>query len=252
MRVFDFVGLTEAVGELRNELEHQRQDSLSGLPAQKSRLEIPDSEDEDDAMLFGGTEVLSPKESANDREPSHRSSDRQWLLIIDNIAHIMSPLLKNNYVQGHVLLTTFFRSLAKLSQDHDICTILNNNVVAKRAGPNISRTMPISSEPQPQLGTQSVPEQYHFQDHPSIFASTTFRPALGKTFASFIDLHLLLSVLPRTKQDARILYGAQSNHAFQKVKFAHVLEVMTDRWDSRMGRWAAFYVDDNMNLKGMP
>ena len=94
-------------------------------------------------------------------------------------------------------------------------------------------------------------EQYNFQDHPSIFASTAILPALGKTFASFVDLHLLLSVLPKTKQDARILYGEQSSYIVQKVTFAYVLEVVMDRWNGRVGKWAAFHVGDDMTFKGI-
>jgi hypothetical protein len=242
MRVFDFIGLTEAVGELRNELES---------PTKRSELEIPDSEDEGDEMQFGDTEVSCPKVPANDMDSLHYPSDRQWLLIIDNIAYITSSLLKSNHIQGHALLTMFFRSLAKLSQDHDICTLLVNNVVAKRSAPNASHSIPTSIEAQLQPETQHAPEQYHFQGHPSIFASTTIRPALGKTFASFVDLHLLLSVLPKTKQDARILHGEHSNHIAQKVMFAYVLEVMTDRWNGRVGKWAAFHVGDDMVVKGI-
>ena len=245
MRVFDFIGLTEAVGELRNELERPNEDSLpTSPPTKKNELEIPDSEDEDEG-------ILSPKVPASDSDLLRCPSDRQWLLIVDNIAHITSPLLKNNHVQGNALLTMFFRSLAKLSQDHGICTLLVNNVVTKRSATNMSHTTATSSEAQLQPRTQYVSDQYHFQDHPSIFASTTIRPVLGKTFASFVDLHLLLSVLPETKQDARILYGEQLNHIVQKVTFAYVLEVMTDRWNSRVGKWAAFHVDDDMTFKGI-
>lgn len=247
MRVFDFIGLTEAVGELRNELEHLDQNSVPpSPPTKKSNLEIPDSEDEDNEMLFGGAEVLSPKSKANNRDSLHCPSNRQWLLIIDNIAHITSPLLKSNHVQSHALLTMFFRSLAKLSQDHDICTLLINNVVAKRSSPNIAHITATSSEAQ-----QYVSEQYHFQDHPSIFASTAIRPVLGKTFTSFVDLHLLLSVLPKTKQDARILYGEQSKHIVQKVTYVYALEVMMDRWNGRVGKWAAFHIGDDMTFKGI-
>jgi len=245
MRVFDFVGLTEAVGELRNELEHP-----TSPPTKRSKLEIPDSEDEDDEMLVEGTEVLSPKGPAN-KDLLHCPSDSRWLLIIDNITHITSPLLKTNHIQSHALLTMFFRSLAKLSQDHDVCTLLVNNVVAKRLGSNLSHATATSSKAHFQPGTQYVSEQCNFQDHPSIFASTAILPALGKTFASFVDLHLLLSVLPKTKQDARILYGEQSSYIVQKVTFAFVLEVVMDRWNGRVGKWAAFHVGDDMTFKGI-
>lgn len=91
-RVFDFSGLNDSISELvaafsteqRRHLERQ-----GPLPSRHEnrpkRCEIPDSEDEDDEMLFDN-------ESANHQHLSH-------MLVIDNIAPVVFPVLRN-YMQG--------------------------------------------------------------------------------------------------------------------------------------------------------
>lgn len=138
MRVFDFVGMVEAVAEVRGKLESQKReqelrekrpelepatvDVKSQEPQRREsdrklhriRSIIPDSEDEeddDDVMLYDeapGDEMAldQPPEradTANGMETGleHAAEDgKVGMIVIDNIAHVVGPMMKTNYVQG--------------------------------------------------------------------------------------------------------------------------------------------------------
>jgi len=78
-----------------------------------------------------------------------------------------------------------------------------------------------------------------------MFASTTARPALGKAFTYHIDLHLLLSQLPKRRRDAEIAFGGKAGRG----EFVNVVEVLADRLDGKLGVWAAFTIDKSGSLK---
>lgn len=132
MRVFDFVGLQEAIEEVKEE-EVQRVENKgpavnSGnggqtqgrVPSEAPRKEvIGDSEDEesDDEMLFGDetNHVLEPANLETARLPMYggpvsemhgddndrrRDEYPKTLVLIDSLASVTSPLLKNNFTQG--------------------------------------------------------------------------------------------------------------------------------------------------------
>lgn len=143
MRVFDFTGVAEALGEINNGLEQnaqhpsearinvsQREQNPEDAPenpprAIQARLEIADSEDEDDEMLFTTTEDESPEHEsivpaqAAEARPTERSKPlngidelqvraqereprppKVGMIIIDNIAQVLSPTMKSNFVRG--------------------------------------------------------------------------------------------------------------------------------------------------------
>jgi hypothetical protein len=143
MRVFDFVGVVEALGEVREEVEaggsrrrhaidiatdrnftrnkegEEALDSVVSARVKKRQLEIADSEDEDEDMLFGSSAMLEPDEEVQqEQKQEHHNAQEQTaaengpgeaqegqngrvgMTIIDNFAHVAHPLLKGDYVQG--------------------------------------------------------------------------------------------------------------------------------------------------------
>lgn len=137
MRVFDVVGVMEAIGEVKDELEGRtrkseikeeevKQKDVVEVPKKAQRTVIADSEDEedDDEMLFDIAEGASikPTASAPPLSPSHPSDakpepleegdagkgPRVSFILIDNLAHVLSPLLKKDYVQGTPILKMEF------------------------------------------------------------------------------------------------------------------------------------------------
>lgn len=138
MRVFDVLGMVEAISEIRENLESQqrgleREEETHTKPAaarvepqqqpqrqesnrklQRIRSTIPDSddeEDEDDVMLFDDIPELLEEEvrkevpivdaqRAEDITRSPEDNGRVGMIIVDNITHVVSPMMKTNYVQG--------------------------------------------------------------------------------------------------------------------------------------------------------
>ncbi|KAK5708000.1 hypothetical protein LTR97_000540 [Elasticomyces elasticus] len=196
MKVFDFIGLTESVTEFRDALESEDASAPRGEPPPRGI--VADSEDEDDML----DEPTPPSVSTLPKGPAPRVPS---LLMIDNISQAAAPLLKSNHVQGQALLTSFMRSLAHLTRTYGLRTLLLNGVTSY---------------------SQSREET------PSIFSSCVLRPALGKSFASLVDLHMLVHAVPRTAADARIVYGGQ--HEIKRgaePEVTEVLEVLQDRYN---------------------
>jgi hypothetical protein len=134
MRVFDFVGVKEAIGEVREELEGRggladgdgvERDGVEvsekmvvdeePAPPPK-RTEVADSEDEDEGVEAEDEEMLFdvpvPDEPASTSAPlpsvatpQRNSPEKQTapnlkLILIDNLAHVLTPLLKKDSIQG--------------------------------------------------------------------------------------------------------------------------------------------------------
>ncbi|KAM0709826.1 hypothetical protein Q7P35_003867 [Cladosporium inversicolor] len=236
MKAFDFVGMTECVAELRESLETRGQKESQQEPESSSREPrapaprgtVGDSEDEDDMLDDIEPVSLEKPPPPNVTEPEEKPPEvgPQHLLVIDNITYVASPIIKDSHVQGQALLATFMRSLAHLTRAHDICTLLHNAVMTY----------------QPKSTTESTP---------SIFSSCTLRPALGKSFAHLLDVHLLLHRVPLTAADAKSVYAAHSAIAKSSQRLASVLEVLQDRHSDRIGHWSAFKTDADGNLSGI-
>ncbi|KZF22179.1 hypothetical protein L228DRAFT_268664 [Xylona heveae TC161] len=287
MGVFDFFGVIEAVDELSAvmRLDIPTHPEVRGdAPAFKTedaedtvfrevgevagKAEIADSQDEDDEgedeemeseKEHHTPEFAEPGASTEQNATGHRNGI--GMIIIDNIVHVVSPMMKNDHVQAHGLLMPFLRSLRHLTHDYDICTILLNSIVLpqtqkypyphQRSTPSAFRSDEESFTFHAASRGQ-IPKNNHgdFDDNDdddgsrvSIFASTPGKPALGKSFAHCVDTHLFLSRVPKGIRDAEVVYaGSRSNgHDAQMVD---VIEVLDDRNSARQGRWSAFVVDE--------
>jgi hypothetical protein len=235
MKAFDFVGMTECVAEVGESLETRQRTCMGSSrdvesePVQKKtpapRGTVGDSEDEDE--MLDDIEPTSPGKPSppkiNDDEEGTSDGHPRHLLVIDNITPVASPTIKNSHVQGQALLATFMRSLAHLTRTHDVCTILYN-------------------------ATMTYPTKSSEEFTPSIFTSCTLRPALGKSFAYQLDMHLLLHRVPLTAADAKSMYAAHSAIPKSSQKLVSVLEVLQDRHSDRVGHWSVFRAEADGNL----
>ncbi|QDS73877.1 hypothetical protein FKW77_006976 [Venturia effusa] len=259
LRVFDFVGVVEAIGELSDELKpgsstekdepKDRHIRSKPSPPRKPRTEIADSEEDEDeedsqeeAMLF--TSHPHPPSP----QPPSQPLKKTGMIIIDNITQPLTPILKTNYPRAQSLLTTFLTSLRHLTRTHTIATLLLNTASAPNpkftyTDNNTYANMKMAPRntwiPDPHAAPPS------FSDQVSIFAGTNVRPALGKTFAYQLDLHLLVSSLPKRRRDAEIVVGGKSGRA----EVVGVIEVLGDRGDDRVGMWSAFSIEKSGTLK---
>jgi len=275
LRVFDFVGVVEAVNELTEELEAYSTEAVLQLPSEvlqsknlpdpEQRREIADSDEDEEDMLFDAPSPVRDRTHSEKQADDLLSQSREkiGMIIVDNISQVVNPILKTNYVRGdkfarahplatrvltksgQSLLTTFLCSLMHLTLTHDIATLLLNSANAPKS--TYAHATTFTNAPPPstwiQDPTSALPS---FVDQPSIFASTTARPALGKAFTYRIDLHILLSQLPKRRRDAEIEFGGKVG--LGRAEFVNVIEVLADRWDGRMGSWAPFAMDKDVGL----
>ena len=213
MRVFDFAGVIEAVGELS-----EMRESVPKVPGEaprKTRDEIGDSEEELDEDENPPAEQVS------------KDAGQVGLIVIDSITNVVGSLMAKSQTQGQALLASFMRSLHFLTSRHHICTVLTNAAVGLSASTNREY--------------KRRPE-----DNVSMFSSTPGKPALGKTFTYLIDTSIFMSTIPKTASDAAIAYGNRGDAS--SFKKAIVLEVLKDRCGSREGRWATFEILDEVKI----
>lgn len=298
MRVFDFVGVREAIGEIRDDLEGKRsanrkRQTAEGKPEAVKRLLTPkrptpepltpeplpkrtvvaDSEDEDDEeeMLFDTVELveevlpvppipsLQPEaDTAEAREvqefQDEETSSKVRFILIDNLAQALNPLLKKDYIQGssdrnpktrhflilmctaNALASIFLQALNHLTRTHALHTILANPATPPRPTSSPTRQPPNQGPLPPEHTKQQPPPP------PSIFASNGLVPSLKGVLARYVDVSLLVSQLPKKKKDAKVYYHDENAGATKKlrgVEMVSVLEIISDRWESRVGAWAS-------------
>lgn len=119
MRVFDFVGVREAVGEIRDGLEGRRERMGTPkheplTPEVQKRTVVADSEDEDEEeeMLFDIVPPLPAPASESTKQPqSHPQPQLEPLrqdapqgrikfILLSSLTRVLTPLLKKDSIQG--------------------------------------------------------------------------------------------------------------------------------------------------------
>lgn len=177
MKVFDFVGMTESIAELKDRLGGSEtvphKSPTENRPG--PRPTIGDSEDEasDDEILDG------PSNSSRISDQRSTISAHNHLLIIDSLTQVTAPLLKANYTRGQGILSSFMRTLSHLTRTYSICTVLVNGVTSY-------------------ANTK--------EESPSIFSSCTLQPALGRVFMHALDVHFLVHQVTRTNGKAERVF----------------------------------------------
>ncbi|MCJ1398170.1 hypothetical protein MMC11_001367 [Xylographa trunciseda] len=226
MRVFDFAGVIEAIGEAGDLCVKKAQSSEEVEAGRVRKMEeVANSEDEEDKV----TVSAEPEDhSAQDRETSSDAS--LGMIVIDNIANLVSTAMSKNQTEALTLLTHSLRILSHLTTLNSLCTLLVNGVVS-----NISTKNSLHGR------------AYHPSDNISIFASTSGKPALGRTYTYLIDTSVFLSTIPKTQDDAEVAFGGRTG-SFVSVG---ILEVLKDRYGIREGEWGAFEIVEGVELQGV-
>lgn len=325
MRTFDLVGVMEAVGEVRDELEGRNlqvgneeggvgsvgepqvngpleevQKEQDREPENEKQKEVPtktfvaDSDEEEeilfddepaistptnvamtetlpteeqDEILFvdgpadqrhdtsqpptvATTSQIQPTDTEQSPSKMNPTLAKTAFLLIDNLAHVISPLLQKDYAQGkqlftlslgsvltqnkaHALTSSFLLTLFHLTRNHTLHTLLSNPSVPPRPSPKTTNP-------------NQENRQYRPPPPPSIFASNKNIPALMGLLAPYLDLSLLVEKMPRRKVDARAVYadGEAVKRVRKGVEMVSVVEVMSDRWGGKSGGWGTFVCEE--------
>lgn len=122
LRVFDFVGVMEAVNELSEELRAEASNvgserlkvseempQIRPTEQSKPRTEVADSEEEEDEDMLFDSPSPAAEVDASVKPPEVRTSsslEKIGMIVIDNISQVINPILKSNYVRGNILPTS--------------------------------------------------------------------------------------------------------------------------------------------------
>lgn len=247
-KVFDAVGLDEALVELdgtldpaREHQEVQRQqqqqqsvmskgsNTVAAAAAQEGNktATIGDSEEDDDGEDLE-EEEKPEKEKAKEALISTASkSPPATLLLINSISQILTPIIRNNYIQGQALLTSLMRSIADLTKRHQLFTIVLG-----------------------EAGFRSVAEDETL----SAFKSCVMKPAVGYGIGFLVDVHFYLhrpfvgadsQKKMMMKKNGEGPAGAQS----QDRNEVSVLEIVEDRRGDRYQSYAPFHFTPDGRLQ---
>lgn len=64
-------------------------------------------------------------------------------------------------------------------------------------------------------------------------------PSLVSVVGEYVDVGVLVSHLPKRKMDAKVFYrdGNEGVKKLRGVEMVGVVEVVSDRWEGRVGGW---------------
>ncbi|KAF7952560.1 uncharacterized protein EAE97_002057 [Botrytis byssoidea] len=262
-RVFDIEGLWEVLSELgrpddlfrKNEDDQEMPATIPSRtskpvegktePLHKIPDEICDSEDEDIELTPPPPpppvkpQVLTPIPSSTETSPE--------ILIIDSMHHLITHLFTHSEkVSAHNLLSLLSHTLHTLTRTQNILTILHNTTTSTK--PTFANQHSSRQPPPP-------PPTIH-----SIFTSPAQKPSLGRIFDDFLNLHIMISKLPKKRGDAEMLYarGENTSHVgSEDVAYSFVFEILRDecpvlggerkvgrRFGDREQRWGVFEMGD--------
>ena len=224
MRVFDFAGVIEAIGEVCILCEESEKiESAQTSPEKDGRVlvnGIASSHDE------GKVDIEDAKSSKTQKSGPKLGNEGIGMIIIDNIASPLGPVMSQNQTHAQALLTTSFRSLRHLTTTYNICTIVVNAAVG--------------------LASMQYPRRR--EDGVSVFATTKGKPALGKTYAYLVDTSIFLSQVPKKREDAEVAYG-QGRKDKGRWSTVGIFEVLKDRRGTREGEWGAYDIENGVELR---
>lgn len=236
MRAFDLTGVVEAVSEIR-----VGQIASSNPMAQQSAADVHSEDNEEETTPQQPLERDS-SHTAKDLPTSANIKVDVGLVIFQGFDRIASPLIKRDYVQGHAFTTSLLRSISHLARSINACTVLTNSASAPRSS---------LSKPNRQGQGEQSAGTLKPVSHPSIFSSCHLTPLHHKLLDTHVDLHLMLSKLPRSGVDAQICYNSDVGQGSTRYKSANVVEVLLDKAGTKTGRWFAFDITSQETLKPM-
>ncbi|KAI9730468.1 MAG: hypothetical protein M1818_008163 [Claussenomyces sp. TS43310] len=193
----------DATAKMKTEIidsEEEDDDDVSLSPKQTSPLPQHSGSDRD--MSRDSTEIIKHEEANDVDAASDRSEETNVMVVIDDMTTLINTLFsKTERTSAHTILASLSRALHSLCRRHALLILLLNGLTTPKRS-QATDTRNSTSGRAKASGKRGV----------SIFSSTASKPALGHTFSSLLDLHLLITPVPQRRVDAEMLYGGGARH----------------------------------------
>ncbi|KAF5573295.1 hypothetical protein FPANT_12456 [Fusarium pseudoanthophilum] len=251
--VFDMDGLWEALADLDCEVVEEKDGAVQGQGAtnigQHDKTyqfdEIRDSQDDDD-------EAFSPIHQASQplaEEPCKKTQQHPDVIVITHFSSLLTGLFfhreKSAAHAALQLLNSHLRDLSRNLSSKPLILLLNSTS-AVSSGPALATAATPAKQSQVDPTLRSI-----FSQPPlTSYSARRTKPNFGLIFTQLLDLHLLCTKVPKTRQDAE---GAVRQLPGDEIEMAWVVEVLLDElgvWEGHTGarsgreqRWAAVKVE---------
>jgi len=254
--VFDMDGLWEVLADLDCEAVEEKDGAVQDQGATNIRQhdtayqldEIQDSQDDDDV-------AFSPIQQASQplaEEPCNKTQQHPDVIVITHFSSLLTGLFfhreKSAAHAALQLLVSHLRDLSRNLSSKPLILLLNSTS-AVSSGPALAT----AASPSPAKQTQVDPTLRSIFNPPPLtgYSARRTKPNFGLIFTQLLDLHLLCTKVPKTRQDAE---GAVRQLPGGEIELVWVVEVLLDElgvWEGHTGarsgreqRWAAVKVEN--------
>ncbi|KAI1434819.1 hypothetical protein GGR50DRAFT_687418 [Xylaria sp. CBS 124048] len=200
--------------------------------------------------------------------PPRSTADRPEIILVTHFSALLTALFTNHEkTSAHTTLQELSSYLRTLARSAGPLIMLLNTTTSH--APETARSTSTPADPNrhgPEMQQKKRPLdptlRSIFNPGPSPVAygsaatqlARRNKPSFGATFAQLLDLHLLGTRIPRTRDDAEVAISLGSGA--EEVRYAWVVEVLLDElggWDgkgavNREQRWAAVDVRDGVRV----
>ncbi|KAF5605919.1 hypothetical protein FPCIR_289 [Fusarium pseudocircinatum] len=251
--VFDMDGLWEALADLDCEVIEEKDGAVQDQGATNIGHhgttyqfdEIQDSQDDDD-------EAFSPIHQASQplaEEPCNKTQQHPDVIVITHFSSLLTGLFSHREKSAaHAalqLLNSHLRDLSRNLSSKPLILLLNSTS-AVSSGPALATAASPAKQSQVDPTLRSI-----FNPPPSTgYSARRTKPNFGLIFTQLLDLHLLCTKVPKTRQDAE---GVVRQLPGDEIEMVWVVEVLLDElgvWKGYTGarsgreqRWAAVKVE---------
>ncbi|KAH7362206.1 hypothetical protein B0T11DRAFT_81914 [Plectosphaerella cucumerina] len=261
-RVFDLEGLWEVLEDLDAAGKEVSRDEdvvpESSLPTPETkepeharqkppRVEVADSEDEEDFSASSSSPLSSPPASSPreaspiqppptipPNEPPPPTSSLPDMIIITHFSSILATLFaRRDPKPAHTalhLLSSHLRHLSRTLASNPLIMLLNSTSSSSSAG---AASRPSEKPLDPSLRSVFNPTPVGIPGYRHGAASRRNKPSYGLVFAQLLDVHILCTRAPREAADAERLYAPRPGGEEEAVRYVWVVEVLLDE----VGTW---------------
>ncbi|KAF4424500.1 hypothetical protein FACUT_10232 [Fusarium acutatum] len=253
--VFDMDGLWEALADLDCEVVQEKEGAVQDRGATNIGQhdttyqfdEIQDSQDDDD-MAFSPIHQASQPLA---EEPCSKTQQQPDVIVITHFSSLLTGLFfhreKSAALAALQLLNSHLRDLSRNLSSKPLILLLNSTS-AVSSGPALATATAASPAKQSQVD----PTLRSIFNPPPLtgYSARRTKPNFGLIFTQLLDLHLLCTKIPKTRQDAE---RAVRQLPGDEIDMIWVVEVLLDElgvWEGHTGarsgreqRWAAVKVE---------